>query len=157
MGEVEQVPEIAKIPEVQECPELQQLLELINAPHRSIESAGCEKWSDTVEAGEAKARVGCYVDILYSDWQANEHPENLLLLASRLVSPVEECGKWWGQVNLSLCRLKHLPGTTSPWGLELHVNNFGRTEEEARKLWAETIGRLGNTIAQLPKDLKWIS
>ena len=145
-----------QIPEAVGWPELQQFLKIINAPESPIESAGCEKGFFSSDAGVATTYLGSYVDVVYSEALLNDYAENLLFLASKLVYPIEECAKWWSMVNISLCRFKHIAGTQLPWGLQLHVTNHGRTEEEARKCWGVTLLRLGSAVAQLPKDLKWI-
>ena len=149
---------ISEIPELDGWPDLQKFIEIINAPDSPIESGGCEKgfFPTEGEAGATTVYLGSYVDVFYSNTPLNDNAENLLFLASRLIPPIEECAKWWSEVNIDLCRFKYIPNTELPWGLELHVINRGRTEDEARKYWGETLRRLGDVVAQLPSNFKWI-
>jgi hypothetical protein len=143
------------LPEAQGWPELQKFLETVNADSSPIESVGCEKNFFSSE-GEAAPPVylGSYVDLVFSESALNDRPENLLLIASCLVNAVEGCEKWWSNVSLVLQRHKILAGASMPWGLMLHVTNHGRSEEEARKFWGETLSRLGKSIAALPRDFR---
>jgi len=38
----------------------------------------------------------------------------------------------------------------------IHVTNHGRTEDEARKFWGETLLRLGKSVAELPRDFRFV-
>ena len=37
-----------------------------------------------------------------------------------------------------------------PWGLMVRVVNYGRNQEEARRFWGVSLGRLGKAITALP-------
>ncbi|MGH7745181.1 MAG: hypothetical protein ACREQ5_10335, partial [Candidatus Dormibacteria bacterium] len=69
-----------------------------------------------------------------------------------LANAIEGCEKWWASVSLVLQRNKALVGATTPWGLIIRPQNYGRTEEEARKFWGYTLSRLGNAVSDLPLD-----
>lgn len=147
---------VSHIPEVEGWPELEQFLMIINAANSPLESAGCEKHYFPAEVeGKPAVNLGSYVDVIFSDAPLNDTAENHLLLASLLAQTVKDCDKWWGCVELSLHRFRRVPRAELPWGLIIRVNNHGRTEEEARKYWGETLRRLGITIAFLPRDLQW--
>jgi hypothetical protein len=147
---------IRRIPEAADFPALAELLTSINALTSPIESVGCEKSLTPFTAiPGATVLLGSYVDLIFTDTGLNDTPENALLLACRLASAIEGCERWWADVSMVLQRLRFLAGTTHPWGLMLQTKNGGRTEEEARKFWAETAGRMAKAVAALPQDFKW--
>ena len=147
---------VSLIPEVEGWPELEQFLITINVADSPLESAGCEKHYFPAEIeGKPAANLGSYIDVIFTNAALNDKAENLLLLASHLAQAVKGCEKWWGCVELSLHRFRRVPGAELPWGLMIRVNNHGRTEEEARKFWGETLRRLSDAIATLPRDLQW--
>ena len=144
---------IGKVPEVQGWPELQKFLETVNAPDSPIERLGCEKCYFPLEGrGAAKVSLGSYVDVAFSDTTVTEKPENFLRLAVPLVNAVEGCERSWGQVELGLQPLRYFFGSTTAWNLLIRVTNQGRTEEEARRFWGESIRRMGDAIAKLPAN-----
>lgn len=144
---------IGQLPEAQEWPELRVFLECVNAATSPIESIGCDRSFFTVQdPSDAKMKLGSYVDLIFTDAALNEHPKKLLLLAAHLVNAVDGCEKWWASVELGLQRFRHLAGANLPWGLMLRVSNYGRSEQEGRKFWPETLMRLGNAISGLPRD-----
>ncbi|MGA8213673.1 MAG: hypothetical protein WB799_08765 [Candidatus Sulfotelmatobacter sp.] len=98
--------------------------------------------------------LGAYIDVIFTDPVLNERPENILLLASRLLPAVERCEKWWGNVSMVLQPMRLIPLAAAP-GLMLHISNHGRSEAEARKFWGVTVKRLGKATLALPKNLKW--
>jgi len=145
---------IRHLPEVDGWPELEQFLVTINAANSPIESAGCEKGYFPAEVdGEPRVKLGSYVDVFFTAAALNDNPENLLMLASCLILAVEGCEQWWAFVEISLTRFRFIAGAANPWGLMLRITNYGRTEEEARALWGETLRRLGDEIVKLPKEL----
>jgi hypothetical protein len=146
---------VSLIPEAQGWPELQMFLETVNADSSPIETLGCERGFFPSELETAPpVYLGSYVDVVFAERELNNRPENLLLLASHLANAVEGCGKWWANVSLVLQREKILAGTSTPWGLMLHMTNHGRSEEEARKFWGATLLRLGKAIAGLPRNFR---
>jgi hypothetical protein len=145
-----------RIPEAADWPELLQLLEALNASGSPIESVGCEKAFFPVEGqDDVTVNLGAYIDVIFTDVKLNDTPENALSLASHLLQAIEGCEKWWGDVSMVLQRMKLLPGTAAPWCLMLRINNYGRTEAEAREFWAVTVGRLAKAVAALPRDFRW--
>jgi len=148
---------VRRIPETLDYPELAEFLITTNAQSSPLESAGCEKcfFPASHGSGDATTYIGSYVDVIFTEASLNDRPENHLLLAGRLIPSVAECEGWWGAVTLELVRYKSVPGTQLPWGLMVHITNHGRTKDEARKYWGETLRRLGATIAELPTDFKW--
>jgi len=86
------------------------------------------------------------------------HLENgnpgLLLLANRLAQAVQNCEKWWADISFVLQRNRSLGGAALPWGLMLHVKNYGRSEEEARKFWGQSLERLARAVEGLPADFE---
>jgi hypothetical protein len=145
---------IADVPEAQDWQEIRCLLQTINALSSPIESVGCEKgvFSNSVP-GEPPILVGGYFDVVYTLAPRNEAPENLLLLAAKLAPFVQDCGRWWASISFVLQPFRALPGTSMPWGLMFHVQNFGRTTDEARRLFGESLKRLSEGIEELPLDL----
>jgi hypothetical protein len=142
---------IARIPEAQDWPELQAFLLAVNAPESPIESVGCEKNYFSVDVpGVPKVKLGSYVDIVFSEAALNDRAENQLLLASRLLEAVEGCGKWWSVIEIGLQRFRYFGGASAPWGLFLRVIAHGRSQEEARKLWGESMRRLTAAVSGLP-------
>jgi hypothetical protein len=131
-------------------PELQGFLEVVNATASPIESVGCEKVFSPVEASDGPTvSLGSYIDVIFTDRPSNDRPENILLLASQLIPAVEGCEKWWGSVSLVLQCCKFIGGTQVPWGMMFQIQNAGRTEEEARRFWGESLRRLGVAVATL--------
>ncbi len=100
-------------------------------------------------------KLGSYVDVIFTDASLNEAPENVLLLACRLLQAIDGCEEWWGDVSMVLQRMRFIAGATLPWGLMLRIDNHGRTEDEARKFWAETARRLAKAVAALPENFRW--
>lgn len=146
---------IRRIPEVADFPALAELLTGINALRSPIESVGCEKSFTSVAVQDASIMLGSYVDVIFTDASLNDAPENALLLACNLLSSIKGCENWWGDVTMALQRMRFLADTNLPWGLMLHIKNYGRTEDEARKFWAETARRLAKAVAALPQDFRW--
>lgn len=143
---------IAQIPETHEWPELRQILDFFNAPASPIETVGCEKGFFAVEnRGDAKIQLGSYIDVIFTDVRLNEHPEKLLALAVHFATAVEGCQHWWAAVQFGLQRFRHIPGAQRPWGLMVRICNYGRSEEEARKFWGESIRRINVAAAKLPQ------
>jgi hypothetical protein len=144
------------IPEVNGWPELHHFLAIVNATESPVESVGCEKAYSPAEVQDGPTtKLGSYVDVIFTDLSLNDRVENSLLLASHLLQAVQGCERWWADVSFVLQRCRGVPGTTSPWGLMLHVTGYGRSEEEARKSWGQTIGRLGKAIVDLPKEFRF--
>jgi hypothetical protein len=147
---------IRRIPEVADFPALGELLTSINALGSPIESVGCEKaLTPSTTVPGATVLLGSYVDVIFTDASLNDAPENALLLACHLASAIDGCEKWWADVSMVLQRMRFLAGTSLPWGLMMQIKNYGRTEDEARKCWAETAKRLAKAVAALPQDFRW--
>jgi hypothetical protein len=147
---------IRAIPEVVDWPELEHFLIAVNQAASPIESVGCERSFSPLEAsGNASVRLGSYVDLIFTELALNEHPENLLLLASHLVTATQGCEKWWADIEIELERYRGIAGANAPWGLMLRIGNAGRNQEEARKFWGESLKRLGNAVAKLPSDFRF--
>lgn len=142
---------VSLIPEAQGWPEMQEFLETINAGASPLESVGCEKGFFAGEEGAPRVKLGSYVDVIFTEAGANDRPADVLRLACRLANAIEDCEKWWGDVSFALQRMRALPGASRPWGLELNVKNYGRSEDEARKFWGVSLSRLGEAIAALPQ------
>ncbi|KWC91621.1 hypothetical protein WL56_05660 [Burkholderia cepacia] len=137
------------LPEVQGYPELAEFLRSINAASSTIESVGCEKWSrEDVSEQQKFWTMSCYVDVIFSDLSANEEPQNLLRLATRLAASMEGCESWWASLELGLQRLRAMAGGECPWGLLIRVSANGRTEDEARRLWGHSLGQLQDALAR---------
>lgn len=143
---------IRLIPEVLDWPELEAFLEVINAESSPIESVGCERGFFPSDVPGLDSKIGSYVDVIFTDPALNDEPEHFLRLAILLANAVEDCEKWWASISLVLERNKGLVGAKMPWGLMLRPQNYGRTEEEARKLWAHSLSRLAKAISALPRE-----
>jgi hypothetical protein len=144
---------VKRIPEVQGYPELQDFLLAVNVPQSPIESVGCEKGFFPSDVEGLTVKLGSYIDVILSEPVLNV-PENLLLLASLLLPSVSGCEKWWSNVELSLQPMRFLGGVVAPWGLMVRVTGYGRSEDEARKWWGETMVRLTRAVGKLPPDLR---
>jgi hypothetical protein len=92
--------------------------------------------------------------VVFTNAALNDRPENLLLLVSCLAQAVDGCEKWWASISLALQRNRILPGASTPWGLMLHIQSYGRSEEEARKFWGVSLSRLGKAVKDLPLDFQ---
>jgi hypothetical protein len=145
----------ARIPELEGWQELQDFLLAVNAAESPIESVGCEKALFPSDVDGPTVKLGAYIDMIFTNLPLNDAPENLLLLAGRLLPCAAGCEKWWSYAEVSIQRLRGLAGTVAPWGLMLRVAGYGRTQEEARKWWGETMSRFTKAVAALPKDLAW--
>jgi hypothetical protein len=146
---------IGQIPEVAGWPELQHFLEVLNAPASPIESVGCEKCcSPSEEQGAPPILLGSYIDVVFTKAALNDRPENLLLLASHLAQAVENCETWWARISFVLQRNRLLAGASMPWGMMLHIQNYGRNEAEARKFWGASLSRLSKAVESLPQDFQ---
>lgn len=128
-------------------------LEAINADSSPVESVGCEKGFFAVEdRGDATVQLDSYVDLLFTDGALNEDPENHLRLVAALMPALDGCEQWWATSSMDLQRFRDLPGCVRPWGLMVRVCNYGRSEEEARRYWGESLSRLGTAVSQLPQN-----
>jgi hypothetical protein len=145
---------IRLIPEIQDSPAFTDLLIAINSPGSPIESVGCEKAFSKSEIPNAVTKFGTYTDVIFSDLPLNENIENAASLGCRMLTAVEGCEKWWGDVSMVLQRFRHIPGVKAPWGLMFWINNHGRSEDEAMELWSRTGKRLAQAIAALPNDYR---
>lgn len=147
---------IRRVPEAVDWPELGEFLTAVNAAASPIESVGCEKGFFPVEGvGVPTVKLGSYIDVIFTDAALNDLPENGLLLASHLLPAIDGCERWWSDTEIALQRLRGVVGAVAPWGLMLRVTGYGRNEQEARKFWGVTLGRLTQAVAKLPKDLRW--
>lgn len=141
---------IGEVPEVEGWPELENFLKIVNAANSPIESLGCEKAYFPLQGrGAAKVSLGSYVDVAFSAGTVTQNAANFLRLAVPLMNAVQGCERWWGHIELGLQPLRYFFGVTTPWSMLIRVTNEGRTEEESRKFWGESIRRLGEVIAKL--------
>jgi hypothetical protein len=139
-----------RVPELQDVPEFLELIRQINAGQSPIESVGCEKFYDD----DPKQALACryltsYTDIIFTRHALNGEPGNFVRLAARLLASVEGCEVWWGTVELAIQRLKHLYGVRDLFNMTIRVFGNGRNDEEARKYWAVSLGKLGVEIEKL--------
>jgi hypothetical protein len=146
----------AGIPEAQDWKELQAFLETVNASGSPIKSVGCEKAYFPGEEGMPPVKLGSYLDVVFTEVALNDRPENLLMLATCLARAVEGCENWWADVSFALQRMRVLASAKSPWGPEVSIKNYGRSEDEARKFWGVTLARLGMSVAKLPVDFHYV-
>lgn len=147
---------VSGIPEAVGWPELESFLENINSASSPIESVGCEKGFFPTESKDTPAvMLGSYVDVIFTDIVLNDDPENHLLLAHRLTNSILDCEKWWANITFLLQRHKFVPGTNLPWGLMLHMTNYGRSEKEARDLWSQSLSRLTDALVALPEEFRY--
>jgi hypothetical protein len=147
---------VEHIPEAIDCPIFIRFLSAVNAVDSPVESVGCEKgFFPAIDRGDASVQLGAYVDLIFTDADSNDRPENSLLLASHLLRACVGCATWWGQVAMVLQRMRYIEGTHTPWGLMLRIDNYGRSEAEALKYWETTVERLARAVIALPRDLKW--
>jgi hypothetical protein len=148
---------VSKIPEVEGCPELGEFLVVVNATESPIESVGCEKCctGSNLPSAEPQLQHGSYVDLIFTETALNAIPENHLLLSCHLLKAVEGSQSWWSTTQIELQRLKCIEGADCAWNLLLRVIGFGRTEEQARKLWGESLRRLTAAVKTLSSDFRW--
>jgi hypothetical protein len=137
-------------------PEMIAFLTAVNAAQSPIESVGCEKGFFPAE-GQSVATVvlGAYFNIMFTDVVLNDVPENALLLSTHLLQAVKGCECWWSGIEIELERFRGVVGASAPWGLLLRVSGHGRDEEQARKCWGESMGRITKAVAKLPRDFRW--
>ena len=144
----------ARIPEAIGWPELEQLLRAANANDSPIESVGCEKAFFPVTGhAEISVKLGSYIDLVFSDPTLNDHPQNILWLATRLAPAVEGCQRWWSEVELCLQRFRGIQGATAPWGMLIRVTGYGRDERQARELWRVSLQRIAGAITTLSSQI----
>ena len=88
-------------------PELKEFLLVVNAAKSPIESIGCEKgyFPTDLPGLPAKARVGSYINLIFTNATLNDRPENALLLASHVLGAVKGCTQRWSDVEIGLERL----------------------------------------------------
>ena len=87
-------------------PELKEFLLAVNAAKSPIESIGCEKgyFPTDLPGLPAKARVGSYINLIFTNATLNDRPENALLLASHVLGAVKGCTQRWSDVEIGLER-----------------------------------------------------
>jgi hypothetical protein len=147
---------ISQIPEVADCPELERLLQAANRDDSPIETVGCEKsFAPVTVNGEAVMSLGSYVNLIFTKTVLNDVAENHALLACTLANAVSNCGRWWSVVEFELEKFKGISGASAPWGLLVRANGYGRSQEDARKAWAESVARMTAAIAELPQNFRW--
>lgn len=147
---------VTRIPEVQGWPELRDFLLAFNAAQSPIESVGCEKGFFPSGIQGPTEKLGSYIDVIFTELGLNV-PENLLFLASNLLPSVAGCEKWWSNrsnIEMSLQPMRFLSGVVAPWGLMVRVTGYGYSQDEARKWWGETMGRLTKAVSKLPPDFR---
>jgi len=141
---------VASIPEVEGFPEYRDFLMALNSSDSPIESVGCEKGFFPVSNHpDIKSQLGSYTDIVFSDFESNANPENLLYLASGFVKAVEGSGQWWSRIELGLQRLRLLYSVKEPWGLMVRIQGYGRSEEEARSAWGVSLDKLVESVKNI--------
>lgn len=141
---------VALIPEVEGFPEYRDFLTALNSIDSPVESVGCEKGFFPVSNNpDIKSQLGSYTDIIFSDFNSNSSPENLLYLASVFVKAIEGSGQWWSKIELGLQRLKLLYRVKEPWGLIVRIQGYGRSEEEARSTWGVSLDKLTGSIKNI--------
>jgi hypothetical protein len=141
---------VEAIPELTTWPEFAELVRKINEESCPLESVGCAVGFFEVTDHEAiKHRVGAYLDIVFSDFTAAQDPEAYLRVAAALMTGVADCEKWWSSVEIGLQRLRYLGGSKFPLGLMLRLSAHGRTKEEARWSFRQTVDRAGAVIQRL--------
>jgi len=144
------------IPEAADWPEMTAFLVAVNAAGSPIESVGCEKAFSPAELQRGPTvKLTSYTDVVFTDAALNDAPENALLLSSHLLQAVQGCECWWSEIEIVLERFRGVIGASAPWGLMLRVTGYGRDEDEARKWWGESIGRIAKAVTKLPRDLSW--
>jgi hypothetical protein len=143
---------VCEVPEVAGWPELQKFLEVVNAAETPIESVGCEKAYEIIDAKHL--RLGSYIDIIFTVPKFNDGPENLLNLAWHLAQSVQGCEKWGGDNSFVLQRLKGLAGSSNPCGLMLQIKNIGRAQDEARRFWGYSLSRLSAAILEFRQAIE---
>lgn len=144
---------VALIPEVEGFPEYRDFLMAVNAADSLIESIGCEKSFFPIDDHPSiKSQLGSYTDIVFSDFDANKNPENLLYLASIFVKALEGSGEWWSKMEVGLQKLKYLHGIKDAWGLMVRLQGYGRTKDEAKSTWSVSLSKLTSCIGEIEKE-----
>jgi hypothetical protein len=139
---------VANIPEVQGWPELAQSLRLLNDQSTAVETLGCGVIAREDRIGDATAFVESYIDLFFSQPELQPEPKNSIRLAAHMLQSVEGCERWWAQVLISLQQLrKGNPGANDHWSLEVCIRNHGRSEANARELWAKTLNSISQAAA----------
>jgi len=144
---------IKSIPEIKDTPEYEDLLLAINSTNSPIESVGCEKGVFPVnDHATIKVNIGSYTDVIFSDYELNREPKNMLCLASLFIEALNGSAGWWSQAEVGIQKLKGLYSCHNSWCLLLRVNGFGRTEDEARMTWATSLKKLSAAIKKIEAD-----
>lgn len=55
-------------------------------------------------------------------------------------------------MEVGLQRLKHLHGAKDAWRLMVRVRGYGRSEEEARATWGESLKRLSACVNEIDSE-----
>jgi hypothetical protein len=141
---------IGSLPEVIDWPEYRDFLEVVNGDLSPIESVGCDKALFPFNQGNAKARLGSYTDLVFTELSLNADPRNHLLLAAELATALNGSAQWWSDAEFGLQLMRGLFHVPRAWCLLVRVTAYGRDVAEARKLWTFSLGKLGERIRRLP-------
>lgn len=105
-----------------------------------LETIGCEKSIFDNEDELVKYQHGSYTHIILSDYELNKNPINFYPTLKKIIDSVKDCHKSWANVEIEVERLKGLFDIDDPvYSILLRVIGYGRTEDEAIKLWENTI------------------
>lgn len=144
---------INKVPELIRWPEYAAFIRTLNAPASPIESLGCDTGFLPPRDAPAHftARIQSYTDMAFSDLKDAASPEHHLSLAVGILESCTGCYDRMGSVFVILQQLKHFHGIANPLCLMVVVENYGRSQEEARQLWSETLKEIGGYISSVSK------
>jgi hypothetical protein len=138
---------VATIPEVQGWPELAESLRVLNDQLTAVETLGCDVIAKDDQAGEATVFVESYTDLFFSQPELQSQPTNSIRLAAHMLQSIQGCEQWWAQVCIYLQLLRKPNGAKDHWSLMVCIRNHGRSEANARELWAKTLDRISQTAA----------
>lgn len=142
---------VESIPELQGWPEFAQFVRLVNDEQSPAESVGCEiAVFDIDDDSMVKHRVGAYLDIVFSDIVAAQDVNAYLQVAANIMATAADCECWWSAVEIGLQRLRYLQGAANPLGLMLRITGSGRTVDEARNGFGETLKRTSKAFVSIP-------
>lgn len=156
---------IEHVPEARQFPALRRLLVEVNSPQSAWQTAKCDVWTESVEAGENLYGAGfaqsCYVDVvLAAQWKLQRESLGLHEKLARQIARVLECDETLEasvEVVVRRCyfhgegKAKEAAMDASDAGycLTLYVSGFGGSAAEAAAHWENAMGLAAECLAGL--------
>ena len=143
---------LALIPEAVTFPELRDFLASINSDSSLFETAKCDVWSTAEilpedEIFNLPCKVGCYVDLLYSDLRRFSFPEyeSLVKRWTKLLRTAPDVPS---SVEFIVRGCYFHSEERNGFYITMYVFGFGEDESRARRQWAIGLQLVANAIKQ---------